>query len=138
RLGAGFLRSLLLLVARQWRIIVADRMNVLFLYAQALLIGGLVGWVSDDTGFRLFLGIIATMWFGCSNAAQQIVGELPIFRRERDSGLGLNCYIQSKFLFLFGITAIQALLLLGSLTVVASLAHPVDIPQRKFIESLRE
>lgn len=138
RLGAGFLRSLLLLVIRQWRIIVADRMNVLFLFAQAMLIGGLVGWVSDDTGFRLFLAIIATMWFGCSNAAQQIVGELPIFRRERVSGLGLNCYIQSKFLFLFGITAFQALLLLASLTVVASLAHPVDIPQRKFIENLRE
>ncbi len=138
RLGAGFLRSLLLLVTRQWRIIVADRMNVLFLFAQAMLIGGLVGWVSDDTGFRLFLAIIATMWFGCSNAAQQIVGELPIFRRERVSGLGLNSYIQSKFLFLFGITAIQAMLLLGSLTVVASLAHPVEIPQRKFIEDLRK
>lgn len=138
RRGVGFWSSLVVLIQRQWAILRADRLNVLFLFAQAIIIGGLVGWVSDDVGFRLFLGLIATMWFGCSNAAQQIVSELPIFRRERVSGLGLNSYILSKFLFLFTITALQSLLLLASLTAIASSVHPPDLPADKFLANLRE
>ncbi|MEZ5301909.1 MAG: ABC transporter permease [Verrucomicrobiales bacterium] len=105
-----------------------DKLNLLFLAAQAALIGGLVGWVSDDPGLRMFLAVIATLWFGCSNAAQQIVSELPIFRRERVSGLGLNAYIQSKFVFLFAITSLQSVALLVAVVGSAAYFHPLDLP----------
>jgi hypothetical protein len=75
-------------------------LNIAFLLVQPLLIGLLIGWVADKLALRMFLCIVATMWFGCSNGAQQIVGELPIFRRERVSGQGLNAYILSKLGFL--------------------------------------
>jgi len=95
----SYLRKLLTLLLRQWSIMKADWLNLAFLFAQVIVIGIITGWASSDLGFRTFIGIIAAMWFGCSNGAQQIVGELPIFRRERVCGLGLNVYIQSKLLF---------------------------------------
>jgi ABC-type multidrug transport system ATPase subunit len=102
----------LLLCARQWQIVRSDYWNLIFLAAQPLLIGFLVGWVADKSALRMFLCVVATMWFGCSNGAQQIVGELPVFRRERVSGQGLNAYILSKVGFLTLISAAQAIVLL--------------------------
>jgi ABC-type multidrug transport system ATPase subunit len=102
----------LLLCARQWQIVRSDYWNLIFLAAQPLLIGFLVGWVADKSALRMFLCVVATMWFGCSNGAQQIVGELPVFRRERVSGQGLNAYILSKMGFLTLISLAQAIVLL--------------------------
>lgn len=135
RARVGYLATLLILLQRQWKVLRADRLpramlglpaNLVFLLAQAIAIGLMVGWVSDDPGFRMFLSVVATLWFGTSNGAQQIVSELPVFRRERVSGQGINTYIQSKFVFLTAITATQAMLL--SLTVILSAAffHPPD------------
>lgn len=136
--GVGMMAALALLVRRQWKILAADRMNLWFVIAQSVIIGFLVGWVSDDNGFRLFLAMIATMWFGCSNAAQQIVSELPIYRRERVSGLGSNTYILSKFAFLSFVTTLQSLLLFAVLTISAAMFHPVDLPFDEFTKDLRE
>ncbi len=66
----------------------ADPKNFLILFGQPLLIALLVAWVTDDTSLALFFAYLATLWFGCSNAAQEIVRELPIYRRERMVGLG--------------------------------------------------
>ncbi|HEY5814462.1 MAG TPA: ABC transporter permease, partial [Terrimicrobiaceae bacterium] len=46
-------------------------------------------------------------------AAQEIVKELPIFRRERLIGLGRHSYLLAKFLSLARITIVQSLLLYG-------------------------
>ena len=100
-----------ILLARQWKVLLADPLNLIFLFAQALAIGGMVGWVAENAGLRMFLCVVATLWFGCSNGAQQIIGELPIFRRERVCGLGLNVYLQSKLVFLSMLTIVQAVLL---------------------------
>ncbi|MDB6069257.1 MAG: hypothetical protein JWL81_428 [Verrucomicrobiales bacterium] len=135
RTQVGYLSTLLILLQRQWKVLRADRLpraflrlptNLVFLLAQALAIGVMVGWVSDDPGFRMFLCVVATLWFGTSNGAQQIVSELPVFRRERVSGQGINVYIQSKFAFLTAITATQAMLLFFTVIVSAAIFHPPD------------
>lgn len=107
----GAFTSLYLLVSRQWKILVSSKLNYLFLAAQSVIIGLLIGWVDDDPVLQGFLSLIATLWFGCSNGAQQIVAELPIFRRERLAGLGIHTYLLSKFFFLTLITCIQAVAL---------------------------
>src|SRR5439155_21675202 len=70
---------------------------------------------------------VATMWFGCSNGAQQIVGELPIFRRERVSGQGLNAYVLSKLGFLSAVSLAQAVLLLFVTLVFTNIFHPEEV-----------
>jgi ABC-type multidrug transport system ATPase subunit len=114
----GFLHTVRVLFERQRQILLADSLNLAYLAAQPLVIGGLVGWVSDEPVLRMFLAIVATLWFGCSNGAQQIVREMPIFRRERVGGLGVHAYLHSKYLFLCGVTAFQALLLYLTTTLV--------------------
>ena len=127
RLSVSPLKSFALLVLRQWRIMKSDILNIAFLLVQPVLIGLLVGWVADKSAMRMFLCVVATMWFGCSNGAQQIVGELPIFRRERISGQGLNTYICSKIGFLSLISVLQALVLLITTFAAANWFHPEDI-----------
>ncbi len=104
-----------ILLHRQWAILRADWRNFLILLGQPLVIAALVSWVSDDKALIMFFAYLSTLWFGCSNAAQEIVRELAIYRRERLVGVGTNSYLASKFLFLSGITCVQALLLFGAL-----------------------
>lgn len=119
----GFLATLGVLAKTQWCILAADPKNGRSLLLQALGIGLLSGWVGrNDPEFRFFACLIATLWFGCSNAAQTIVRELPIFRREKIAGLKLPPYILSKTLFLAAIAWLQVLLLLVSQAVPVLLA----------------
>jgi hypothetical protein len=76
-----------------------------------------VAWATSDAALTQFFAYIATLWFGCSNSAQEIVRELPIYRRERLVGLSRWSYLTSKFLWMGGLTAIQALLLYATITV---------------------
>lgn len=118
QLQVGAWPTLRTLAARQWSILRADGLNLLFLLAQPLLIGALLGWVTNNQAQRLFLCVVATMWFGCSNGAQQIVAELPIFRRERVCGQSLHAYLLSKLGFLSAVSLFQALVLF--LTAITS------------------
>jgi len=45
----GFFHSLMILIARQWSILAADKLNVLFLLAQPVLIGHAVGLGGETT-----------------------------------------------------------------------------------------
>ena len=111
----GFLKTLSVLIQTQWSILRADPRNWKSLLLQAVGIGALAGWVGrDDPEFRFFACLIATLWFGCSNAAQTITRELPIFRRERIAGLSLHPYILSKTVFLSVISWLQVLMLLAA------------------------
>ena len=136
RLSVPALRSFALLVSRQWRIVKSDFLNIAFLLVQPLLIGLLVGWVADKSAMRMFLCVVATMWFGCSNGAQQIVGELPIFRRERISGQGINTYIFSKIGFLSLVSVLQALVLLFTTFTAARWFHPEDVDRASALTEL--
>jgi hypothetical protein len=76
------------------------------------------------------------MWFGCSNGAQQIVGELPIFRRERISGQGLHTYIFSKIGFLSLVSVVQAIVLLLTTFAVAGWFHPEGIDRETALSEI--
>ena len=108
-------RALPILLRRQWTILRADWKNFLILFGQPFIIAFLVAWVTDDTSLGLFFAYLATLWFGCSNAAQEIVREIPIYRRERMVGLGRHQYLLSKFSLLGTLTALQGVFLYGCL-----------------------
>jgi len=124
-------------LVRQWKVLIADWLNLAFLFCQVVMIGLLIALVSDEFGFRMFLGLIATMWFGCSNGAQQIVGELPIVKREQICGLGRNVYLSSKFAFQGFISCVQGLLLFAIIVPIGYLIHPIDFSADNFKELYR-
>lgn len=120
------------LCARQTALLAASRLNLLFLASQVVIIGLLVAWVSDDFAFRNFLGIIAAMWFGCSNGAQEIVKESAILARERLCGLGANTYALSKTMFQGVLAGAQALLLFLIVNICGSMFHPSEFDPEHF------
>ena len=63
------------------------------------------------TYMLLFIVVIAVLWFGCNNAAKEIVKESAIYGRERAVNLGILPYLASKFLVLGVLSAIQVALL---------------------------
>lgn len=132
------LRKLTTLLQRQWSIMRSDWLNIAFLFAQVIIIGLLTAWVSDDLGLRTFLGLIAAMWFGCSNGAQQIVGEMPILQRERVCGLGVNIYILSKLIFQGGVSAVQCAVLFAVILFAGNYFHPPEFDAETFAENLVE
>ncbi|MBV9489585.1 MAG: FHA domain-containing protein [Verrucomicrobia bacterium] len=103
--------SLPILLQRQAAIFRADPKNLLIVLGQPLVIGALVAWVSQSAPLTQFFAYIATLWFGCSNSAQEIVRELPIYRRERLVGLSRWSYLLAKFLWMGGLTSLQVILL---------------------------
>lgn len=106
------------LTLRYFKIKVNDRGNLLLLLAQPLIIGGLVSLVFSE--FRigvLFLTTISAIWFGVSNAAKEIVGELSVYRRERMFNLNIHTYILSKYLVLSLIAFIQIILFVAIIYV---------------------
>ena len=109
--------SLPILLQRQFAIFRADIKNLIILLAQPIIIGALVAWVASDPQLDQFFAYIATLWFGCSNSAQEIVRELPIYRRERLVGLSRGSYLTSKFLWMGGLTAIQSLLIYATIAI---------------------
>ncbi|HEV3080077.1 MAG TPA: FHA domain-containing protein [Gemmataceae bacterium] len=61
----------------------------------------------------LFLLSVSCFWFGCNNAAKELVKERVIYARERAFNLRLDSYYVSKFLILIVIASIQVALLFG-------------------------
>ena len=134
----GFLTKLGVLLARQAAILRADPLNLGFLLAQAVIIGALAGWVTSDVSLRTFLCVVATLWFGCSNGAQQIVAEIAVFRRETVCGLSTRLYLLGKYIFLCVLTTAQALLLFGVASVAGNGVHNRDFDAERFMERLEE
>jgi hypothetical protein len=64
------------------------------------------------TYLLLSLVVIAVLWFGCNNAAKEIVKEEAIFNRERAVNLHILPYLGSKFVVLSFISAMQTALLM--------------------------
>jgi len=121
---AGHLGAFFTQLARLRDITVSDRLALLYLLAQPVLIALLIGWVAEDYVLRVFLCLVAILWFGCSNGAQQIVKERPVFTREKICGVGTNPYLLSKY-GLHGVaTAAQGLLLFLVAQTTALLVHP--------------
>jgi ABC-type multidrug transport system ATPase subunit len=64
------------------------------------------------TYMLLFMLVVVVLWFGCNNAAKEIVKEEAIYNRERAVNLGIVPYLASKFLVLSVITMIHAALMM--------------------------
>jgi ABC transport system ATP-binding/permease protein len=109
--------ALPILLHRQFTIFRSDLKNLLIAIGQPLIIGVLVCWASANEPLAQFFAYIATLWFGCSNSAQEIVKEVPIYRRERLVGLSRWSYLLSKFLWMGTLTNIQILILYACIAI---------------------
>ena len=118
----GALRQWGVLTRRYLETLTRDRRNALLMLAQAPLIAGLIGLsllygVSDVAYAKpkntlLFLLALTSVWFGCSNAARELVKERAIFLRERMVALRVLPYVASKLVVLGGLAAAQCALFL--------------------------
>lgn len=71
-------------------------------------------WTLASSGpVTLFLLALAALWFGCSNAVREIVGEWAIYHRERMVNLKISSYVFSKFAVLGTLCVFQCAVLLG-------------------------
>jgi ABC-type multidrug transport system ATPase subunit len=68
-----------------------------------------------------FLMVVAATWFGCNNAARDIVGEWTVYRRERMVTLKLLPYVFSKLAVLLVLCAFQCGTMLGIVYLVCGL-----------------
>jgi ABC-type multidrug transport system ATPase subunit len=84
------------------------------------------------TYILLFVLVMIVLWFGCNNAAKEIVKEEAIYARERAVNLRILPYLASKFVVLSVITAIHALLLMlflfGTLELAAYFVPGHSVP----------
>lgn len=141
------LRQALVLFRRGLLLKTRDLSNSSILLAQAPIIAVLLvlifGGASRATGAEaqqsgaatvttLFLMNIAAMWFGCSNAAREIVAEWAVFSRERMTGLRLPAYLAAKLGLLSCIGLTQCVLLL----LIAGLGVRVDAPRQPLLAAL--
>lgn len=127
--GQG-LRQAWQLVMRSMLLKIKDRGTAAILLLQAPIIGVLITLVFGEQSRQpvdqanwpevaaalttsLFLLAITALWFGCSNAAREIVSEIAIFRRERMVNLSIPSYVVAKMLVLGLVSAIQCGLLLA-------------------------
>lgn len=118
------------LVRRTWAIRRRDVANTAILLAQAPVIAVLIvmvfgsksaaemtaeNWSSSAqaASISVFLMSLSAIWFGCSNAVREIVGEWPIYRRERMVNLRVRTYVAAKFTVLGGLCLFQCAALLG-------------------------
>lgn len=109
-------KQYLLLTARYFEIRRNDRGYMALLLAQGPVIAILIGLIFDRfTLSVLFMINLTAIWLGASNAAREIVGELPIYNRERMYNLALVPYIASKLTVLTAFSLVQVVLFISIL-----------------------
>jgi hypothetical protein len=75
-------------------------------------------------GSTYFLMAVAVIWFGCNNAARDIVGEWSVYARERMVSLKLPSYVFSKLAVLAATCFFQCLVLLAIVHPLCGLESP--------------
>lgn len=136
------IRQMITLARRNVLLKLRDRTQTLILLAQAPLFAALLTIVFHDLTDRAFgdpaqwaqfcgkiasthfLMVVAAVWFGCNNAARDIVGETAIFQRERMVNLKLPSYVFSKMAVLALICIFQCTTLLAIVYTVSQLSGP--------------
>jgi ABC-type multidrug transport system ATPase subunit/pSer/pThr/pTyr-binding forkhead associated (FHA) protein len=129
-----FVRQTALLTRRYAAIWRGDHLSLLAMAAQALVVAVLLGLLfgnldrvdnpAEHAGRSinlLFLLAVSSFWFGCNNAAKEIVKERTIYTRERDFNLLVESYYASKLLLLTVFSWLQTVLLFA---VVRSWCSP--------------
>ena len=101
-----------------------DRYNLALLMAQPFIIAGLIGFIFDYFSIGvLFLMAISAIWFGVSNAAKEIVSEVPIYKRERMFNMGIMTYLLSKITVLSLIALVQVIVFVGIIYLRFARSH---------------
>jgi len=109
----GFAQYLTLL-KRYAKVKLRDKMSTAILLLQAPIIALLIALFfkgDENRHAAIFILTISAIWFGCSNAAREIVNEQSIYKRERMVNLKIPSYILSKVTILALLCVIQCLIL---------------------------
>ena len=115
----SFFRQLINLISRNLKLISNNVVQLLILFAQAPIIGFLIGYVSnsnlyvinEETKSILLSLACAAVWIGLLNSAQEVCKEKVILQKEHMADLKLSAYILSKFIVQGIFAFIQACLL---------------------------
>jgi hypothetical protein len=107
-----------ILARRYGNLVLSDRKTLGLAAVQSMLVGRLLALVFGTVGstgpkaysLLFFLGI-SSLWYGCNNAAKEIVKERPIYRLERDVNLSVASYVISKMALLSVVGLGQIILL---------------------------
>ena len=106
------------LTSRYFTIKLNDRVNSAIMLIQAPIIAILICFIFPQIDSAvLFISSISAIWFGCNNAAREVVGEKNIYRRERMYNLNILPYIFSKITVLSFFSIIQSALFILILSV---------------------
>ena len=132
--NANFFHQLWWLTIRYFNIKLNDRLNTFILVAQAPIIAGLICLIFQSISPAVpFLLAISAVWFGTNNAAREIVGEAPIYKRERMFNQGILAYMLSKILVLGTFAALQSMLFTLIITINFSSSDPDwELPMQTF------
>ena len=114
------MRQLMILTHRNTDLLLADRQTLTMAAVQSVVIGGLIGYAFGSFGqgpdsinakiALLFLLGLTAIWLGCNGGSKEIVGELVIYKRERDINLSTVAFVASKFLVTLVFTIIQVII----------------------------
>jgi len=135
----GGLRQFLILTQRYATVTFQDRKNIFLLLAQAPVVALLIAiafpkkslttveqTMKEQTMITFFMTVSA-IWFGCSNAAREIVKELPIYLRERAINLCLPAYLGSKMAVLSILCLLQCIMMFFMASALTEFRP--DVPQ---------
>jgi ABC-type multidrug transport system ATPase subunit/pSer/pThr/pTyr-binding forkhead associated (FHA) protein len=117
RTSESFLKQFFWLSRRYLSIKWSDKGNILLLFAQPVIIAVLISFIFNlglEVGV-LFLVAVSAIWFGVSNAAKEIVSEIPIYERERMFNMSIWSYLLSKIIVLSIIAFFQIVIFMGIL-----------------------
>ncbi len=81
-----------------------------------------------NTYILCYLLVIIVLWFGCNNAAKEIVKEEAIHLRERAVNLGILPYLASKFVVLSLISVVQVSLTMAIIYGGLEIFQKDDVP----------
>jgi len=129
-----FLHQCRILSGRYLRIQLADQRALAMMFGQCLLVAALLSLLfgnlekknffeaAKQSPTLLFLMAVSCLWFGCNNAAKEIVKERLIYSRERDVNLLVPSYYASKVALLGAWTVLQVIVLFGIVKLCTQLS----------------
>jgi ABC-type multidrug transport system ATPase subunit/ABC-type multidrug transport system permease subunit len=116
-------RQASILAGRYVRVFLRDRKNMAILLGQVPILALFVTLLWPSTVFHhaahnpgsativLFLLVTLAIWFGCVDAAREIIKERAVFVRESAVGVRTGAYLASKFTVLTALASVQTLAL---------------------------
>lgn len=123
------IRQMYWLARRYMAIKTNDKANTLLMLLQAPIIAGLMCLIFDKEYINisvLFMTAVSGIWFGTNNAGREIVGELPIYLRERMFNIRIIPYLLSKIVVLSIFSIMQVVVFVAITTLYFDLGNIVQ------------